>query len=115
VGVNTLLLSSDLSNENPKYAPSALSSLTKGVSDHQSPFWIFVLVGATTSFPQTAPIVDAIFCPVMWHHQRRPFVRVLACKTRKTRRGLADEASSDGQVSQVSKERRRRRKSVCLK
>jgi len=37
--------------------------------------------------------VDAIFCPVTWHHQRRPFVRVLACKTAKTRRGLAGEAS----------------------
>jgi len=41
------------------------------------------------------------FCPVTWHHQRRPFVRVLACKTRKTRRGLAGRASSDDQVSQV--------------
>jgi hypothetical protein len=46
-------------------------------------------------------IVDAIFGPVTWHHQGRSFVCVLACKTRKTRRGLAGEASSDNQVSQV--------------
>jgi len=85
----------------------------KSVSDYQSPFWI--LVRTTTSFPQTAPIVDAIFGPVTWHHQGRPFVCVWACKIVKTRRGLADEASSDGQVSQVSKERGRRRKSICLK
>jgi hypothetical protein len=41
---------------------------------------------------------------VTWHHQRRPLFYVLACKTRKTRRGLAGEASSDDQVSPVSKE-----------
>jgi hypothetical protein len=48
--------------------------------------------------------VDDIFEPVTWHHQRRPLFYVLACKTRKTRRGLAGEASSDDQVSPVSKE-----------
>jgi hypothetical protein len=97
VGVNTLLLSSDPSNKNLKSTPSALSSLTKGVSDHQSPFRI--LVRTTTSFPQTAPIVDANFYPVTWRDQRHPFFYVLTCKTRKTRRELAGEASSDGQVS----------------
>jgi hypothetical protein len=48
--------------------------------------------------------VGDIFEPVTWHHQRRPLFYVLACKTRKTRRGLAGEASSDDQVSPVSKE-----------
>jgi hypothetical protein len=32
-------------------------------------------------------VVDTKFCSVTWHHQRRPFARVLACKTVKTRRG----------------------------
>jgi hypothetical protein len=45
--------------------------------------------------------VDDIFEPVTWHHQRRPLFYVLACKTRKTRRGLAGETSSDDQVSPV--------------
>jgi hypothetical protein len=36
---------------------------------------------ATMSLPQTAPIVDDIFGPVTWHHQRRPFIRALTCKT----------------------------------
>jgi hypothetical protein len=45
--------------------------------------------------------VNDIFEPVTWHHQRRPLFYVLACKTRKTRRGLAGEASSDDQVSLV--------------
>jgi exosome complex RNA-binding protein Csl4 len=49
-------------------------------------------------------LVDAIFCLVTWHSQRRPFVRILACKTAKARQELAREASSEGQVSQVSKE-----------
>jgi len=44
---------------------------------------------------------DDIFEPVTWHHQRRLLFYVLACKTRKTRRGLAGEASSDDQVSPV--------------
>jgi len=48
-------------------------------------------------------VVDAIFGQVTWHHQGRPFVCVSACKTAKTRQGLAGEASSDDQVSQVSK------------
>jgi len=43
--------------------------------------------------------VDAIFGPVTWRHQGHPFVCVLACKRRKTRRGLAGGASSDDQVS----------------
>jgi hypothetical protein len=30
-------------------------------------------------------IVDDIFEPVTWHHQRRPFIRALICKTIKTR------------------------------
>jgi hypothetical protein len=47
--------------------------------------------------------VDAIFGPMTWHHQGRLFVCVSACKTAKTRRGLAREASSNDQVSQVSK------------
>jgi hypothetical protein len=51
------------------------------------------------SFPQTAPNVDDIFEPVTWHHQRRPFIRALTCKTGKTRRGVAGGASSDDQVS----------------
>jgi hypothetical protein len=45
--------------------------------------------------------VDDIFGPVTWHDQRRPLFPVLACKTGKTRRGLAGEASSDDQVSPV--------------
>jgi hypothetical protein len=47
--------------------------------------------------------VDVIFGPVTWHHQGRPFVCVSACKTAKTRWELARKASSDDQVSQVSK------------
>jgi hypothetical protein len=47
------------------------------------------------------PIVDAIFGPVTWQHQRRPFICVLACKTKKDPQGLAGETSSDDQVSQV--------------
>jgi hypothetical protein len=104
MSTNTLLLSSDLSNKKPQICSIRSPSFNEGCSDHLSPFWIFVLVGATTSFPQTAPIVDANFCPVTWHSQRRPFVPILACKTTKTRRELAGEAYSDGQVSQVSKE-----------
>jgi hypothetical protein len=42
-----------------------------------------------------------IFYLVTWHDQRRPFFHMLACKTRKTRRGLAGGASSDDQVSPV--------------
>jgi len=38
---------------------------------------------------------------VTWHDQRRPLIPVLACKTGKTRRGLAGGASSDDQVSPV--------------
>jgi len=50
----------------------------------------------------------------MWRNQRRPSIRVLAYKTRKTRRGLAGKASSDDQVSQVSKEERdRQREREC--
>jgi hypothetical protein len=45
-----------------------------------------------------------IFYLVTWRDQERPFFYVLACKTRKTRWGLAGEASSDDQVSPVSKE-----------
>jgi hypothetical protein len=45
-----------------------------------------------------------IFYLVTWRDQRRPFFYMLACKTRKTRRGLAGGASSDDQVSPVSKE-----------
>jgi hypothetical protein len=48
--------------------------------------------------------VEADFYPVMWRDQRRPFFYVLTCKTRKPCRGLAGEASSDDQVSPVSKE-----------
>jgi hypothetical protein len=48
--------------------------------------------------------VGDIFEPVMWHHQRRPFIRALTCKTIKTRRGVADGASSDDQVNPVLKE-----------
>jgi hypothetical protein len=49
-------------------------------------------------------VVDDIFEPVTWHDQMRSFFPVLACKTGKTRRELAGEASSDDQVSPVSKE-----------
>jgi hypothetical protein len=45
--------------------------------------------------------VEDIFEPVTWHHQRHPFIRALTCKTGKTRRGVAGEASSDDQVSPV--------------
>jgi hypothetical protein len=45
--------------------------------------------------------VDDIFEPVTWHHQRRPFIRALSCKTGKTHRGVAGGASSDDQVSPV--------------
>jgi hypothetical protein len=93
-------------------------SFDKGCSDHQSPFWIFVLVGATTSFPQTAPNVDDIFEPVTWHHQRRPFIRALSCKIGKTHRGVAGGASSDDQVSPMfvrrgERERGSQRKMNC--
>jgi hypothetical protein len=80
---------------------STRSLFTKEASYPQSPFRVFVFVWTTMSFPQTAPIVDADFYPVTWHDQRRPFFYVLAYKTRKTRRGLAGEASSDDQVSPV--------------
>jgi hypothetical protein len=63
----------------------------KEASYHRSPFWVFVFVWTTTSFPQTAPIVDTNFFPVTWHHQRRPFARVLTCKTVKTRRSWPAE------------------------
>jgi hypothetical protein len=46
-------------------------------------------------------LVDDFFEPVTWHDQRRPFLPALACKTGKTRRGLAGGASSDDQVSPV--------------
>jgi hypothetical protein len=46
-------------------------------------------------------LVDDIFEPVTWHDQMRSFFPVLACKTGKTRRGLAGGASSDDQVSPV--------------
>jgi hypothetical protein len=46
-------------------------------------------------------LVDDIFEPVTWHDQMRLFFPVLACKTGKTRRGLAGGASSDDQVSPV--------------
>jgi len=46
-------------------------------------------------------VLMQIFGLVTWRHQRRPFVWNLACKTRKTRRGLAGGASFDDQVSQV--------------
>lgn len=39
-------------------------------------------------------IVDVGFFTVTWHHQSRPFVHVLACKTTKTSRGLTGKASS---------------------
>jgi hypothetical protein len=52
------------------------------------------------------------FEPVTWRDQSSPFFYVLACKTRKTRRGLAGEASSDDQVSPVSKEEVRRREDL---
>jgi hypothetical protein len=54
-------------------------------------------------------LVDAIFCLVTWHSQRRPFVRILACKTAKTRRELAGEASSDGQSVKCLKKGERER------
>jgi hypothetical protein len=53
------------------------------------------------SFPQTAPLLMQFFGPVTWHDQRRPFFPVLACKTGKTRQGLAGRAYSDDQVSPV--------------
>jgi hypothetical protein len=31
--------------------------------------------------------VEDIFEPGTWHHQRRPFIRALTCKTGKARRG----------------------------
>jgi hypothetical protein len=70
-------------------APLALSQWRRPLTiRHHSEF---LFVWTTTSFPQTAPIVDTNFCPVTWHHQRRPFARVLACKTVKTRRGWPAE------------------------
>jgi hypothetical protein len=54
-------------------------------------------------------MLTQFFEPVTWRDQRRPLFHVLACKTRETRRGLAGEASSDDQVSPVSKEEERGR------
>jgi hypothetical protein len=68
------------------------------------------LAGCTESLPKaesfweefgTIKIVDDIFEPVTWHHQRRPFIRALTCKTTKTHRGVAGGASSDDQVSPI--------------
>jgi hypothetical protein len=55
--------------------------------------------------------VDDIFESVTWHHQRRPFIRVLTCKTGKTRRRVAGGASSDDQVSPVFVRRGERERS----
>jgi hypothetical protein len=97
MSVNLLLLSSNLSCTSPDLFHSP--SLDEGhlTASHRSEF--LFLVGATTLFPQTAPIVDDIFEPVTWRHRRRPFIRALTCKTTKTRRGVAGGASSDDQVS----------------
>jgi len=99
VNIGLPLLSLDLICTSPNLLDPLFLPLTKGDSNYQSPFRLFVRT--IMSFPQTAPIVDADFYPVTWHNQRRPFFHVLACKTRKTRRGLACGASSDDQVSQV--------------
>lgn len=63
--------------------------------------------------------VDDIFEPVTWHHQRRPFIRALTCKTTKTRRGVAGRASSDDQVNPIfiwrgETEREREREKMAL-
>jgi hypothetical protein len=54
-------------------------------------------------------VVNNIFDPVTWHHQRHPFIRALTCKTEKTRRGVAGGASSDDQISPVFVRRERER------
>jgi hypothetical protein len=60
-------------------------------------------------FPQTAPIVDDIFGPVTWHHQRRPSSPCLGLQNKKDppglgRRNLLQRSSQ----SSVFKERRER-------
>jgi hypothetical protein len=54
--------------------------------------------------------VDTNFCPVTWHHWRRPFAHALACKTVKTRWGWpAKTPPTINSVKCLNNERERER------
>jgi hypothetical protein len=78
------------------------------------------LAGCTESLPKaesfweefgTIKIVDDIFEPVTWHHQRRPFIRALTCKTTKTHRGWPAEPPPTIKSVQYFYEEERQRES----
>jgi hypothetical protein len=53
--------------------------------------------------------VEDIFGPVMWHHQRRPFICALTYKTTKTRRGWSAEPPPTIKLVQYLREEERQR------
>jgi hypothetical protein len=62
-----------------------------------------------TTYDLITVLVGDIFEPVTWHHQRRPFIRALTCKTIKTRRGWPAEPPPTIKSVQYLKKREKRR------